>query len=119
MAAEPIYTRGDIWSVDFGSNPSDPEQAFERPALLVSNDRLHHPNLRMVIVVPGTSTQRSLPLHVTAEPDNANGLDETTAFQIEQVRSVSTVRFRQRIGRLDAETRHIVDEILRSALALG
>lgn len=98
MAAEPAYARGDIWTVDLRSNPTDPEQAFERPALLVSNDRLHRPNLRMVIVVPGTPTQRSLPLDVSAEPD---------------------ARLRERIGRLDAMSGAIVDDTLRNALALG
>lgn len=119
MVVEPTFSRGDIWSVDFGSNPADPEQAFGRPALLVSNDRLHRPSLRMVVVVPGTSRQRSIPLHVTAEPDDDNGLTEPTAFQVEQVRSISTTRLRARIGRLDAVSRAAVDEVLRSALDLS
>lgn len=110
--------RGDIWSVDFGARPADPEQAFRRPALIVSDDQLHHPNLRMVIVVPGTSTIRRLPLHVVAEPDDNNGLDHTTAFQVEQVRAISTGRLVGRIGRLDTGTCHTVDEILRNVINL-
>lgn len=113
------HVRGDLWQVDFGVDPTDPEQAFERPALIVSDDRLHHPNLRLVIVVPGTSRRRGLPLHVEVEPDDDNGLDETTAFQCEQVRAVSSARLRQRRGRLDAVARHTVDEVLRSVLRLG
>ncbi|MGH9190121.1 MAG: type II toxin-antitoxin system PemK/MazF family toxin [Acidimicrobiales bacterium] len=118
LATERTHARGDIWHVDFGAHPADPEQAFRRPALLVSDDRLHHPNLRLVIVVPGTSTIRRLPLHVVTEPDENNGLDQTTAFQVEQVRAISTRRLVGRIGRLDAETRHTVDEILRNVLDL-
>ena len=118
VAAERTYARGDIWHVDFGAHPADPEQAFRRPALLVSNDRLHHPSLRLVIVVPGTSTIRRLPLHVVAEPDEKNGLDQTTAFQVEQVRAISTERLLRRIGRLGVETRHTVDEILGNVLDL-
>ena len=53
MANEPRLHRGDIWLVDFGADPHDPEQAFVRPAVIVSDDRLHHPNLRMVIVGSG------------------------------------------------------------------
>lgn len=89
-----------------------------RPGLIVSDDRLHHPNLRLAIVVPGTTTLRQLPLHVVVEPDSDNGLDRRTAFQVEQVRSISTSRLVERLGRLDAESRHTVDEILRNALAL-
>ena len=110
--------RGDLWDIDFGSDPEDPEQAFRRPALLVSDDRLHHPNLRLVIVVPGTTTIRRVPLHVVVEPDDDNGLSAVTAFQVEQVRAISTTRLVARLGRLDAMSRHTVDEILRSALSL-
>lgn len=117
MSAERIV-RGDIWSVDFGADPTDPEQAFRRPALVVSDDRLHHPKLRMVIVVPGTSTIRSLPLHVVADPHDDAGLTVPTAFQIEQVRAVSVTRLVERLGRLDPPAVHTVDEILRAALGL-
>lgn len=98
--------------------PEDPEQAFRRPAVVVSDDHLHHPNLRMAIVLPGTTNLRQLPLHVTVKPDPDNGLDRATAFQVEQVRSISTARLLDRLGRLDAEARHTIDEILRRALTL-
>ena len=118
MGTERRFVRGDIWSVDFGVNPKDPEQAFLRPVLIVSDDRLHHPNLKMVIVVPGTSTIRSLPLHVVVEPHGGTGLSAATAFQVEQVRALSNVRLIERLGHLDAANRHAIDEILRNALSL-
>jgi len=118
MPTEPTHTRGDVWLVDFGTRAEDPEQAFRRPAVIVSDDHLHHPALQMVIVVPGTTTLRDIPLHVTVEPDPANGLTATTGFQVEQVRSISTARLVERLGRLDAPSRHTVDEILRNALHL-
>lgn len=118
MLAKPTHLRGDVWLVDFGMYREDPEQAFRRPAVIVSDNHLHHPNLRMAIVVPGTTTLRPLPLHVTVEPDSDNGLDRATAFQVEQVRSISTARLLDRLGRLGAEARHTVDEVLRRALTL-
>lgn len=60
MAGEVRLHRGDVWLVDFGADPRDPEQAFHRPAVVVSDDRLHHPNLKMVIVVPGVEPERGL-----------------------------------------------------------
>jgi mRNA interferase MazF len=118
VVAEPSRRRGDVWVVDFGARPEDPEQAFRRPALIVSDDRLQHRNLRIVIVVPGTSTIRRLPLHVTVEPDAGNGLLDVTAFQVEQVRAISTARLVERLGQLDAPPRHTLDEILRNVLDL-
>lgn len=118
MTPEGQFVRGDVWFADFGVHPEDPEQAFRRPAVIVSDDRLHHPNLRMVIVVPGTSTMRRVPLHVAVEPDAGNGLGVATAFQVEQVRAVSVGRLVERLGRLDSVSLHAIDEILRSALRL-
>ena len=118
MTDEGRLRRGDVWLVDFGADPQDPEQAFLRPAVIVSDDRLHHPNLGMIIVVPGTSTIRRIPLHVATPPDRSNGLTSETVFQVEQVRAVSTGRLVGRLGRLDALGRHAIDEILSNALAL-
>lgn len=110
--------RGAIWLVDFGVDPTDPEQAFHRPAVVVSDDRLHHPNLALAIVVPGTSTVRSVPLHVVVDPDADNGLATTTAFQVEQVRAVSVRRLLQRFGHLDSPTLYSIDDVLQNALRL-
>lgn len=118
MTNEGRLLRGDVWLVDFGAEPQDPEQAFLRPAVIVSDDRLHHPNLRIVIVIPGTSTIRQIPLHVVITPDRDNGLTADTAFQVEQVRAVSTGRLIERLGQLDALGRHAIDETLRNVLRL-
>lgn len=118
MSAEGSLARGDVWRFDFGADPTDPEQAFLRPAVIVSDDRLHHPNLGIVIVVPGTSTIRNIPLHVVISPDSANGLDAETAFQPEQVRAVSARRLTERLGYIDDLSRHEIDEKLRNTLSL-
>jgi mRNA interferase MazF len=115
MNTDARFVRGDVWSVDFGT---DPEQAFRRPALIVSDDRLHHPNLRMVIVAPGTSTIRQMPLDVVVEPDSDTGLGVATTFQVEHVRAVSIARLMERLGHLGTVSRHAMDEILRNALGL-
>jgi mRNA interferase MazF len=118
VKTDPLPARGDVWLVDFGLDPQDPEQAFERPALVVSDDRLHHPGLGLVIVVPGTSVTRGLPLHVVAAPEPENGLTRPTAFQVEQVRAVSKRRLGPRLGVLGAEHRYQVDDVLRAVLRL-
>ena len=72
----------------------------------------------MVIVVPGTSTLRDLPLHVIVEPDRVNRLAQSTAFQVEQVRAISTVRLTEPIGAVSAEAMAAVDETLLAVLGL-
>lgn len=104
--------------VNLGLHPTSPEQAKELPAVLVSADQLHHPNLRMVVLVPGTTTIRDLPIHVRVDPDPDNGLSAVTAFQVEQVRAVSVARMVSRLGHLDAVSRHALDDALRMALDL-
>ena len=99
-------------------NRNTPSRRFSVRRLIVSDGRLHHRHLKMVIVVPGTSTIRNVPLHITVEPDDDNGLSAATAFQAEQVRAVSTARLVDRLGRLDPVSRHAIDEILRNALSL-
>lgn len=116
--ADGTHARGEIWLVDFGIQAERPEQAFWRPALIVSDDHLHHPDLRLLIVVPATTTIRQLSLHVVVEPEPHNGLEQVTAFQVEQVRAISTRRLVRRLGVLDAPDCHAVDEILRNALNL-
>ncbi|HDH03818.1 MAG TPA: type II toxin-antitoxin system PemK/MazF family toxin [Actinobacteria bacterium] len=118
MSGEGRFLRGDVWLADFGADPEDPGQAFRRPSVIVSDDRLHHPNLRMIVLVPGTPMIRRVPLHVVVEPDVDNGLTVVTAFQVEQVRAVSIGRLVERLGRLDSLSRHAIDEILRNALSL-
>ena len=51
-------------------------------------------------------------------PDAGNGLTAETAFQVEQVRAVSTDRLTERLGRIDTLSRHAIDETLRYALCL-
>lgn len=116
MTGDHPITRGDLWLVDIGSDPSDPETAFRGPAAIVSDDRLHHPNLNMSIVIPGTSTLCSLPFHVEVEPSVDNGLTDTTAFQVEQVRAASVRRFVGILGHLGPEEMQDIDTVLRMVL---
>lgn len=110
--------RGDIWMVDFGSDPEHPEQAFNRPAVIVSDDHLHHPKLGITIVVPGTSTIRSLPLHLVVQPTDHNGLSVETAFQVEQLRAVSIRRLTLRLGNLGPTEMESLETITRRTLRL-
>jgi mRNA interferase MazF len=105
----PSYKRGDIWMVDFGQ-PVGTEMGMEHPGLIVSAQELNDAvaALKRVIVVPGTSTRyenrqgKVLAFHLEVAASKLNGLDHTTYFTSEQVRTVSIERFRRRVGAIEA-----------------
>src|SRR3990172_5802571 len=69
------------------------EQAGDRPALIVSDDRLNASAAGLVIVVPLTRTRRAVPSHVEINPPEG-GVRETSYAMCEQVRAISIERLR-------------------------
>ena len=84
--------RGEIWRISL-----DPvvghEQAGDRPALVVSDERLNASAAGLVIVVPLTKTNRAIPWHVEIEPPTG-GVRERSFAMCEQVRTISVERLR-------------------------
>ena len=82
--------RGEVWRVSL-----DPvagrEQAGDRPALIVSDDRLNNSAAGLVIVVPLTRTRRASPSRVEIEPPEG-GVRARSYAMCEQVRAVSIDR---------------------------
>jgi mRNA interferase MazF len=111
--ARQVPKRGEIWTVDFGE-PVGHEQAYRRPAVVVSSDRLNASRAELVIVVPLTRTRRGLPSHVEIAPDGS-GLAGPSYAKTEDVKSVSTHRLVRRLGRAQAPN---LDEIGRALLML-
>ena len=86
--AEP--SRGEIWLVDL--NPvCGHEQAGRRPALVVSVDGFNHGPAGLVIVIPITTKDKGIPLHVGVFPPEG-GLNEQSFIKCEDVRSVAKER---------------------------
>ena len=103
------------------------EQKGQRPAIVVSSDRLDLQGIGMAIIIPGTRTGKYdpvthelLPDVLRVEPAPQNGLTDITYFLCAQLRSVSTERFgHQRIGRLTQEQMSEIEDILIMLLDLG
>lgn len=89
------------------------EQAYRRPAVIVSSDRLNASRAGVVVVVPLTRTRRGLPSHIEIAPEGT-GLTETSYAKAEDIKSVSIDRLTGRRGRAPSSS---VDQIGR-ALAL-
>lgn len=109
--------RGDVWRTDFG-RPLGRERGFERPAVVVSADRLHQAGAGVAVVVPLSSTRRGSPFHIEVEPSAGSGLMETSYIRCEDVRSVSDRRLVTLLGRVDGVALVQVEAILRRLLGL-
>jgi mRNA interferase MazF len=111
-----VASRGEVWLVDL--NPTrGHEQAGTRPALVVSADEFNHGPAGLVILVPMTTTERHIPLHVPVDPPEG-GLDRRSFIKCEDVRSVSEQRLVRRFGVVSPGTLSLVSDRLRIVLDL-
>jgi mRNA interferase MazF len=113
--------RGEVRWVDL--EPTRGAEANKRrPAVVVSNDGANLTARQLgrgvVTVVPVTSnTERVHPFQVLLDAATT-GLQGDSKAQAEQVRSVAVERIGDRLGVLDSELLHALDEALRLHLAL-
>jgi mRNA interferase MazF len=108
--------RGEVWLVDL--NPTrGHEQAGMRPALVLSVDLFNRGPAGLVIVVPLTTTDRKVPLHVAIDPPEG-GLRARSFAKCEDVRSISTLRLAECWGRVAAVTMRDVEDRLRIVMGL-
>ncbi len=108
--------RGEVWLVDFGQ-PVGHEQGYQRPALVMSVDRLNRSRAEVAVVLPVTTTRRGLPSHIEIEPGES-GLQHTSYAKAEDVKSVSTQRFVRRLGVAPADRINRAERALRLILGL-
>jgi len=103
-------SRGEIWLVDL--NPiKGHEQAGKRPALIVSTNYFNSGPAELVVVVPLTTTQTRIPLHVEIHPPEG-GLDRESFIKCENIRSVAKERLLKKMGSVSDETISKVEERL-------
>lgn len=116
MPELPQPLRGEIWDVDF---PSDPPGKGRRPVLIVSpNGRNRHPKATTVLVVPFSTTLSPYPIHIRLAPGQT-GLPDTSELQPEQITAVRKEYLKARPGtRTQAES--LIINIARNVvLSLG
>jgi mRNA interferase MazF len=108
--------RGDVWMVAL-----DPvrghEQAGRRPALVVSSDRMNRGGTGLAVVVPFTSVDKRVRAHVPVDPPEG-GLRRRSFAKPEDVRSIATLRFGRRLGRVSPQTMEAVETSLGHLLEL-
>jgi mRNA interferase MazF len=105
----------DLWLVDFGE-PYPGEPSARRPAVVIGPPSVFGPAFPYVIVVPLTTTNRGLSLHVEVEADTDTGLDGISFVQCELIRSINTKRLVHRLGSIGAGASAEVEQVLRTLL---
>ena len=93
------------------------EQTGRRPCLIVSDDRLNRSPAELVIVIPITSKDKQIPSHVEIVPTEG-GLQLRSFIKCEDIRSISTDRLINVLGRINASTMDRVEDRLRLLLNL-
>ena len=108
--------RGEIWLIDL--NPTrGHEQGGRRPGLVVSVDLFNKGPAGLVIVIPITTKEKGIPLHVGIKAPES-GVTKRSFIKCEDIRSVSRERLVQRLGQVTRSTLDAVEDCLRILLNL-
>ena len=109
-------SRGEIWLADLDPTRGH-EQAGRRPVLVVSEDLYNRGPAGLVVVLPITSTVRSVALHVRLRPPEG-GVRVESSILCDAIRSVSLERLLRRWRPVSVRTMQAVEERLRTLLGL-
>src|SRR6056297_8998 len=106
--------RGEIWLVDL--NPGiGHEQKGKRPALIISDNAFNETRAGMVIVLPITSKDKGISLHLPLTPEKT-GLDVNSYVKTEDIRAISKERLYKQIGKVDSPIINKIGGILKMLL---
>jgi mRNA interferase MazF len=108
--------RGEIWLADLRPTRGR-EQTGRRPVLVLSVDFFNAGPADLIVILPLTSTQRDIPLHVKVSKGDG-GTRHDSAVLCEAIRSVSKERLISRWGVLSREVMAEVEDRLRILLDL-
>ncbi len=107
--------KGEIWLVDLNPTKGH-EQSGKRPALIVSVDIFNKGPADLVVVIPITTKNKEIPLHIKITPPEG-GLKETSFAKCEDIRSISKERLLVCYGRVLSKTMSEVED--RICILLG
>jgi mRNA interferase MazF len=110
--------RGEIWLINL-----DPTVGAEikksRPAVIVNVDEVGVLPLRVIVPITTWKDHYSqAPWLVKIEPTKQNGLDQTSAVDAFQVRSLSVERFTRCLGKVNADNFSAILSALQIVLGL-
>ena len=109
--------RGEVWLVNFGT-PSGPEQAGDRPAIIMQDDVITLA-LTTVIVMPLTTNIKRLSLPTTRLiPAGEGGLSHDSVGLRHQIQVRGKVRLLYRLGQLSDDRLAEIQDCLLDTLGM-
>jgi len=109
-------TRGDIWLI-YLEPTKGKEQAGNRPALVVSDDRLNQSAAGLVIIVPLTSKNKGIDSHIPLDPEQ-DDIKAPSYVVCEQIRAISKERLKKKWGAVSAVKMAQVEESIKFLLGM-
>jgi mRNA interferase MazF len=113
----PKPSRGEVWVANPPRGTLGREQFGPRPVLIVSANEINHGPSNLSIVVPFTSTDRGVMLHVPVDPPEG-GITAHSVLLVEQVHAADQGRLTKLLGSVSEQTLRQVEDHLRIALSL-
>jgi mRNA interferase MazF len=111
--------RGEIWFLDLDAAPParGHEQAFPRPALVLSADTFNRRSGKLAVMLPLTRTDLRNPAHIPVRPPEG-GITALSFILCDQMRSVSQSRLQRYLGDVSPATLAAVEYAVRMILDL-
>ena len=109
--------RGDVWLELPARGLIGHEQQAQRPVVIVSGVGINAGPWPLVVVVPLTTRDRGIPLHVSVEPPDG-GVRAYSVALVEQIHAADRQRLVERWGRVSPATMRDIDDRLRIVLEL-
>lgn len=108
--------QGEIWSVYFDPIKGS-EQTGNRSAVIISGNLMNSKS-DLAIVCPLTSSIKSYKGNPILAPDTSNGLETPSEILVFQIRTISQLRFKKKIGTVSEETISRIKDTLQELLRL-
>ncbi len=97
--------QGEIWNVYFDPIKGS-EQAGNRPAVIISGNVMNSKS-DLAIVCPLTSSIKNYKGNPILKPNKNNGLEVVSEVLVFQIRTLSKLRFKKKMGTISVE--HILE----------
>jgi len=106
--------QGEIWEMYFDPIKGS-EQGGRRPAVIISGNLLNS-YLNMVIACPLTTSIKNYKGNLILEPDEMNGLEQTSEVLTFHIRSVSKNRLKSKVGQIPLKDVEFIKSTLSDIL---
>ena len=113
----PKPSRGEVWLADPPREAQGREQTGSRLVLVVSADEINQGASQLSVVVPITTRDRGVALHVPVDPPEG-GLSEHGVLLPEQVHATHQARLVKLLGKVSDRTLREIEDRLRIVLDL-